>query len=79
MREIKLLIQREEDIVMLMQGINWIRQHNIQRTREYFDLMDKMPKKLQKNYSKVLGDHSKNHDCLMCLLAQLDDLLEKKK
>ena len=79
MREIKLFIQKEEDLVLLMQGINWIRQYSIKATHDLFVLMDKMDEEQKAIFKTTITEQVDTYDRLMILLAQLDNLLEKKK
>lgn len=79
MRVIKLIIQKEEDLVLLMQGINWVRQHCLESTKNIFDIADKMKGKSQETILKAVDNHVETHNRLMTLIAQLDDLLEYKQ
>jgi hypothetical protein len=78
MREISLVIKNEEDIVFLEQGLNWIRKHILVESKEYLDLIDRLPKSKGKFLKSTLDDHIRVYDSLMSLIAQLDKHLEKK-
>lgn len=78
MRQIKLLIQKEEDLVLLEQGLNWIRQHCIKSTKDIFELIEKLPKKHKNIFNKTIDARVDTYDRLMSLIAQLDKEIEKK-
>jgi len=75
MREIKLNIQKNEDLVLLMQGLNWVRLNCLQQTKNELELEDKTKGKIKCN----LLEHSNANDRLLSLIVQLDKLLEGVK
>jgi len=76
MKEIKLTIQKNEDIVFLMQGLNWIRMHNTKELVKELEINEHLDKKKEKPIFKTLNERSEIHDRIMTLLAQLDNILE---
>jgi hypothetical protein len=78
MREIKLIIQKEEDILLLECAINWMRQANLKEFKEILDLKDRLGKNIT-CFDNTVMEKANNYDRLMSLLAQLDNIMEKKK
>ena len=77
MREIKLIIQKEEDLLLLECAINWMREHNLKSMKEILDLKDRLGENGD-FLSRTITDKIQSYDQLMSLLAQLDNLIEKK-
>ena len=73
MKEIKLNIQKNEDIVLLMQGLNWIRQHNLNEFSKEIPLIDRDQR------FNLIEERAETHDRLMSIIVQLDKLLEDLK
>lgn len=78
MEKIELWIQKKEDIVLLIQGLNWIRQHNIANVKMYTETMQKVPEELRPKFD-TLVEQADTHDRLMTLIVQLDKILETGK
>ena len=72
MKEIKLLIEKREDIVFLIQGLNWIRQHNFKETIEEIRLTEK----IEGSFINI-EERVNINDRLMSMIAQLDKVLEE--
>jgi hypothetical protein len=73
MKEINLKIQKNEDIVLLMQGLNWIRQHNLNEFSKEIPLIDRDQR------FNLIEERAETHDRLMSIIVQLDKLLEDLK
>jgi len=69
MKTIKLQIQKREDIVFLLQGLNYIRLHNILETKKELDL--------NHDSFNSIEERAKINDRLMSIIAQLDKILEE--
>ena len=78
MREIKLMIQKEEDILLLECAINWMREHNQKGFKEILDLQDRLGKDV-KCFDSTIKNKIDTYDRLMSLLVQLDNLIEEKE
>ena len=78
MREIKLMIQKEEDILLLECAINWMREHNLKGFKEILDLQDRLGKDI-KCFDSTIKNKIDTYDRLMSLLVQLDNLIEEKE
>lgn len=76
--KIELTIKKKEDIVLLMQGLNWIRQNSIKELALYLGIMDKV-KEEDKKYFDIIEEKAEVHDRIMTLIAQLDIILETKE
>jgi hypothetical protein len=77
MREIKLIIQKEEDLLLLECAINWMRENNLKTMAEILNLKDKLGEK-GKGFDKTIDMKIESYDRLMSLLAQLDNLIENR-
>ncbi|MFB5623309.1 MAG: hypothetical protein ACE5RP_00110 [Nitrosopumilus sp.] len=77
MRKIEIILQKEEDIVFLQQGLNWIRQHIIKELSELAKLSETL--KDRRIIEKTLDDHVESYDRIMTLISQLDKELEKSE
>ena len=77
-KKIELIIQKEEDIVFLIQGLNWIRRDCIESTKKIFQITEGMKKPNSDKMLKAIDEHVSSHDRLMSLIAQLDKHLEDK-
>jgi hypothetical protein len=79
MREIKLIIQKEEDILLLECAVNWMRERCLASTKEILDLNDRIDKMgMKTKFNETITMKVETYDRLMSLLAQLDNLIEKK-
>lgn len=76
MQEIKLNIQGKEDIVMLQQGLNWIRQHILTDHVKLFELREKYGEKGHKIVDDTINDSIVTYDHIISMIAQLDKILE---
>ena len=80
MREIKIIIQKEEDILLLECAINWMRDSCLKSTKEILDLNDRLEKlNINSKFNETIMMKAETYDRLMSLLAQLDNLIEKKE
>jgi hypothetical protein len=73
MKEIKLTIQKNEDIVLLTQGLNWIRQHNLNELSKETPLIE-----MDKRFN-LIEERAETHDRLISIIVQLDTILEDLK
>jgi len=81
--EIKLKLQSNEDIVLIMQGLNEVRGHIIRELERYNHLLENSPEKFKKKLDeetlKVFEDSTFAHDRILSMLAQLSKILEEKQ
>lgn len=78
MREIKLTIQKNEDVILIMQGLNWIRKHIIDQMKLEISITDYLKNKgIDKDFVNF-EEHSDANDRIMSMIAQLDKIVEGK-
>ena len=74
-KKIELLIEKKEDLVFLMQGLNTIRMHNVHETHQMLDILSQTTGKPKESFDSIIERASIN-DRLMSLVVQLDKYLE---